>query len=103
HVGRRVKLTVKSALGYRLKLDVEIVEMEPPRYLSTLSRGQLEGTGVWEFAQEGDKTVATWTWIVESHHPLLNLLEPVAKGLFRWSHNDASRKGHRGLKRLLET
>jgi len=30
--------------------------------------------------------------------PLLNLLEPIAKPLFRWSHNDASAKGQRGLK-----
>jgi hypothetical protein len=30
------------------------------------------------------------------------LLEPIAKPLFAWSHQDASRKGHIGLKKLLE-
>jgi hypothetical protein len=102
HVGSRGRLVVKSALGYRLNIEVEITESNPPYYFKTLSRGELEGTGVWEFEQNGDTTHATWTWIVESRHPLLNLLEPVAKRLFAWSHNDASGKGHDGLKKFLE-
>ena len=102
HIGSRARLAVASALGYRLNLEVEITESNPPYYLNTLSRGDLEGTGTWEFEQKGDTTIATWTWIVESHHPLLKMLEPIAKRLFEWSHNDASEKGHRGLKKLLE-
>lgn len=101
-VGGRARLMVASALGYRLKLLVETTEANPPHYLFTRSTGDLEGTGEWVFEQKGDTTYATWTWIVESHHPLLNLLEPLAKRVFEWSHNDASGKGQRGLKRLLE-
>lgn len=101
-VGSQAKLTVASALGYRLNLLLEITESNPPHHLMTVARGDLEGTGKWEFKQEGDTTTATWTWIVETHHPLLNLLEPLAKKLFAWSHNDASAKGYRGLKALLE-
>lgn len=101
--GGRARLTVKSALGYRLKIETEITDMTPPVYLGTVSRGQLEGTGVWELEQKGDVTYIIWTWTVESHHRLLNLLEPIAKPLFAWSHNDASEKGHQGLKRLLES
>jgi hypothetical protein len=101
-VGSRARLFVKSALGYTLTLEVEIVEADPPRYLKTAATGQLEGTGLWELEMQGDMTHAIFTWIVASHHPLLNLLEPVAKPLFAWSHNDASRKGHLGLKRRLE-
>ncbi len=102
-VGGQARLTVKSALGYTLQLEVETVESQAPYHLKTVARGQLTGTGEWLFTQEGETTHAVWTWIVESNHPLLNLLEPIAKPLFAWSHNDASRKGHRGLKRLLET
>jgi uncharacterized protein YndB with AHSA1/START domain len=101
-VGSRAKLTVKSALGYRLNLLVEIAESDPPDRLVTVARGSLEGTGTWQFEQSGDTTTATWTWVVQTHHPLLNLLEPIAKKLFEWSHNDASRKGDQGLRRLLE-
>ncbi len=99
----QTKLVVQSALGYRLKLEVETVESNPPYYLKTVSRGNLEGTGEWQLEQQGDTTHATFTWIVETKHPLLNLIEPLAKRLFEWSHNDASRKGHQGLKKLLET
>lgn len=102
NVGSKARLTVRSFLGYRLNLLTEITESIPPKRLNTSTRGDLDGTGLWELDQSGDVTTATWTWIVESHHPLVNLLEPVAKKLFEWSHNDASAKGHRGLKKLLE-
>nr|AGC72804.1 hypothetical protein [uncultured bacterium A1Q1_fos_485] len=101
-IGGKVRLVVKSALGYRLQLEVETVAIDPPHSIKTIATGQLAGTGEWEFRQEGDTTHAIFTWIVASNHPLLNLLEPVAKPLFAWSHNDASRKGHLGLKQLLE-
>jgi uncharacterized protein YndB with AHSA1/START domain len=101
-VGGKALLTVKSALGYSLELEVETVEADPPRYLKTVSRGQLEGAGEWQLEQTGNATYVTFSWVVESHHPLLNWLEPIAKPLFTWSHNDASRKGHQGLKKLLE-
>jgi hypothetical protein len=101
-VGSRGKLTVKSFLGYRLHLLVEITESEAPRRFVTSSRGDLEGIGEWQFEQRGDTTVAQWTWTVETHHRLLNLLEPLAKRLFAYSHKDASAKGRRGLQRRLE-
>lgn len=100
--GGQARLVVKSALGYTLKLEVETVAVEAPFYLKTAAKGQLAGIGEWQFTQEGNSTHAAWTWIVESHHPLLNLLEPIAKPLFAWSHNDASHKGHMGLKKFLE-
>jgi hypothetical protein len=102
HIGSTVRLIVKSVLGYRLALEVELVEATPPARFMTVTRGNLEGTGEWVLVQQGDTTTATWTWIVASRHRLLNLLEPVAKPLFAWSHRDASRKGARGLRQLLE-
>jgi hypothetical protein len=102
YVGGQVELIVKSPFGYRLRLEVETAEANPPTYFKTISRGQLAGTGIWEFSQEGDTTLAAWTWIVRSDHPLLNRLEWFAKPVFALSHVLASRKGHRGLKRLLE-
>lgn len=101
-IGGKVRLVVKSALGYRLQLEAETVALEPPHAIRTIATGQLAGTGDWEFLQEGDTTHAIFTWIVTSNHPLLSVLEPIAKPLFAWSHDDASRKGHLGLKKLLE-
>ncbi|MFN8440663.1 MAG: SRPBCC family protein [Caldilineaceae bacterium] len=101
-IGGKVRLVVQSALGYCLTLEAQTVASEPPAWVKTIATGQLAGTGDWEFIQEGDTTHAIFTWTVESHHWLVNLLEPIAKPLFAWSHNDASRKGHLGLKKLLE-
>jgi hypothetical protein len=101
-VGSRAMLNVASVLGYRLRLLTEIVEFDPPRHLGTVASGDLEGTGTWDLEQQGDTTAIRFIWIVRTHHQLLNVLEPVAKPLFAWSHNNASAKGHRGLKNLLE-
>lgn len=101
-VGSIARMLVRSPFGYGLRLDVEIAELDPPRRLLTVSRGDLAGTGLWEFRTVGGATRARWTWSVESSHPLLNALEPVAKKLFEASHNYVSGQGRRGLKRLLE-
>ncbi len=101
-VGGKARLIVRSFLGYRLKIEVETIEADPPSRLRAISRGNLEGTAQWDFEQNGDSTHATFTWLIETRHPLLNLLEPIAKPLFAFSHDYASRKGRDGLKRLLE-
>jgi uncharacterized protein YndB with AHSA1/START domain len=102
HVGGEVELIVRSPFGYRLKLNVETAEADPPRTLKTISRGDLAGTGEWVFQEEGDTTHAIWTWIVESNHALLNRLEWLLKPVFAFSHVLVSGSGHRGLKKLLE-
>jgi uncharacterized protein YndB with AHSA1/START domain len=101
-VGGVAELLVRSPFGYRLRLEVMTEEARPPAYLKTVTRGQLEGTGVWEFAEVGDATHATWTWIVRSRHPVLNRLEWLAKPIFARSHAIVSERGHRGLKGYLE-
>jgi hypothetical protein len=67
-----------------------------------LASGNLEGTGTWDLEQRGEVTAVRWIWAVEARHPLLNLLKPVAKPLFTWSHRNASEKGRQGLRNLLE-
>ncbi len=101
-VGARARGIVRSPFGYRLRLDVSIAELERPRRLLTISKGDLAGTGLWEFEERDGTTHARWTWTVESHHPLLIALEPVAKKLFEASHNYVSGQGHAGLRRYLE-
>jgi uncharacterized protein YndB with AHSA1/START domain len=102
HVGGMSELVIRSPFGYRLKIEVETVEAHPPDRLKTISRGELAGTGEWEFRQEGDVTHAIFTWIVETDQPLLNRLEWLLKPVFALSHNLVSGSGHRGLKKLLE-
>lgn len=102
HIGGQAELLIRSPFGYRLKIEVETVAADPPHMLKTVSRGDLAGTGDWEFRQEGDTTHAIWTWIVESNQPLLNRLEWLLKPVFAFSHVLVSGSGHRGLKKLLE-
>ncbi|MBP6789826.1 MAG: SRPBCC family protein [Candidatus Promineofilum sp.] len=102
HVGGQAEFLVRSPFGYRLRIVVETVAADPPHSITTHSTGQLQGTGIWEFREEGGTTHVTFTWIVRSAHPLITRLEWVAKPLFALSHAIVSGRGHRGLKRLLE-
>jgi uncharacterized protein YndB with AHSA1/START domain len=102
YIGGKSELVIRSPFGYRLKIEVETVEASPPNHIKTVSRGELAGTGEWEFRQEGDVTHAIFTWIVETDQPLLNRLEWLLKPVFALSHNLVSGSGHRGLKKLLE-
>ena len=102
HVGGEAEFLVRSPFGYRLLIDVTTVAAEPPRSITTETRGQLEGTGIWEFEETDGVTHVTFTWIVRTHHRLINRLEWAAKPLFALSHAIVSGRGHRGLKRLLE-
>lgn len=102
HVGGRAEFIVRSPFGYRLRLDVTVTAADPPRSITTESRGQLEGTGLWEFREADGATHVTFTWVVRSLHPVLNRLEWIAKPLFARSHAILSGRGERGLRRLLE-
>ncbi len=102
YAGGRAEFLVRSPFGYRLRLDVTITAADPPRSITTETRGQLVGTGIWEFREVDGATEVTFTWIVRTNHPLINRLEWFAKPLFALSHAIVSGRGHRGLKRLLE-
>jgi len=103
YVGGRAEFIVRSPFGYRLRLDVTVIAADPPRSITTQTRGELEGVGLWELREADGATHVTFTWTVRSVHPLLNRLERVAKPLFALSHAIISRRGARGLRRLLET
>jgi uncharacterized protein YndB with AHSA1/START domain len=102
HIGGRAEFIIKSPFGYRLRVEAITTEAVPPFHLKTIITGELESTGDWQFSHANGTTIAEWTWIVRSNHPLINRLEWFAKPLFALSHNLASQKGHWGLKRLLE-
>lgn len=102
HIGGKAELVIRSPFSYRLKIEVEMTEANPPYQLKTISRGDLAGTSEWQFIQESDVTHAIFTWIVETNQPLLNRLEWLLKPVFALSHNLVSGSGHRGLKKLLE-
>jgi hypothetical protein len=97
--------TWKSALPYTLEFDSEIVRIEHLSVIEARAFGELEGSGLWQFFNDGDgKTRVQYDWTVKTTKPWMNVLAPLARPFFRWNHNVIMGWGEAGLtKRLAQT
>ncbi len=82
----------RSILPYTVGFDLEATRIERPFLLEGRASGELEGTGRWRFA-ESDVTVVTYEWNVPTARPWMNVLAPVGRPVFVWSHNVVMRRG----------
>lgn len=96
-LGRRAELVVRSVLGYRLTLQVELTGAEAPYRSSLTVAGDLRGTGTWAAQDQRNGTRMTIVWCVVTDRSLLRLLRPVA----RWAHDRTMVAGEAGLRRRL--
>jgi len=87
-------------LPYTVRFDIETTRVERPLLLEGRARGELEGTGRWRFAAS-DLTVVTYEWNVQTTRPWMNLLAPVGRPVFVWSHNAVMRRGATCIARRL--
>jgi len=66
------------------------------------ARGDLEGTGRWQFAHNGDVSVVHFEWHVRSTRWWMNLLAPLARPMFIRNHVRIMTQGGEGLARRLD-
>jgi hypothetical protein len=100
-VGSVRRYTWKSKLPYRLTFEMETTRVEPTSILEGAARGELSGTGRWHLSGEGPWTVVRYDWRVQTTKPWMNLLEPVARPLFKWNHDVIMGWGAEGLSKRL--
>lgn len=98
-----VRRTVwRSRRPYKLEFDTEIVRIEKHKLIEARAFGELEGTGIWQFFEEGpDATKVRYDWSVNTTKQWMNLIAPVARPFFRWNHDVIMRWGEQGLTRKL--
>ncbi len=60
--------------------------------------GDLNGTGIWKFEQDGPEVVITYDWRVEAAKPLLRRLAWLLKPAFKANHVWAMAKGEESLR-----
>lgn len=100
--GARVVLSVRSPLGYRLRLGLTITEVSSGEALAADSDGDLRGTG--RVRLTGDVTgptelVITWTVIPTLRWMIITA--PLLRPVFWAAHARVMRAGERGLRRSL--
>lgn len=100
-LGQRVQLHTRGWLPYTLRWQLEVVQSDYPRGFAIAASGDLNGSGVWTFADENGGTLATFEWNVTAAKPLLRILSPIFKPIFAANHRWAMRTGRESLEREL--
>jgi hypothetical protein len=96
-VGCVTRHRFKGRLPYVLKLTSELVRVDPPRGFEAHVRGDISGRGVWTLTETARGVHVRFDWRVNADRPLLRLLTPLLRPLFRWNHNWAIRRAMEGL------
>lgn len=100
-VGALRRYTWKSALPYRLAFDMRTTLVRRPHRMEGRASGELEGTGCWTLAQQGEWTSVRYDWEVRATKRWMALLAPLLRPAFAWNHDVVMRWGGEGLAREL--
>jgi uncharacterized protein YndB with AHSA1/START domain len=101
-LGRTARMRFHGRLPYSLSQTAEIVRFEPPHEFEIVVTGDLVGRGVWTFAERDDGRVhVRFDWRVRADRPLLRVLTPLLRPVFRWNHDYAIRQAMNGLEPYL--
>lgn len=100
-VGRRVRITMRGRLPYRLRFEVIGREAQKPDRVVLDAVGSLQGSGRWELRHDAGVTTMTFSWEVATTKAWMNVLEPFARPAFVLNHHVAMRRGAQGLARHL--
>ncbi|WP_137843662.1 hypothetical protein [Microbacterium sp. 2FI] len=101
--GEHLVLAVRSPLGYRLRVRLELVHVDPGRALSAASTGDLRGSGRVEVAAAGpESSIVTFRWDVATERRWMNATAWALRPAFERAHAHVMRAGERGLRAELE-
>lgn len=102
-VGARYRLAFGTALPYTLSFESTTVRVVAPALIEAAASGDLRGRGLWQLEEHADGgTDLTYTWLVETTKPWMNLLAPIARPAFSWNHDRLMRDFAAGLARAVD-
>ena len=87
----------KGKLPYHLRTTSTLEQLDRPHAIAGRVEGDLSGRGVWTLTEHGDGTHVRFDWRVNADKPLLRVLTPLLRPLFRWNHNWAIARAMEGL------
>ena len=97
-VGRVISLRAAGWLPYTLRLNFQTIESRYPNGLSMEATGDLEGTGIWTFEQDGRFVNITYDWTIRAKKAIIRHLSFLLKPIFRSNHNWTMKRGEESLK-----
>jgi hypothetical protein len=97
-VGSRVAAIARGWLPYKLRFTIETTKQDKPNLIAFKASGDFEtAESRWLLTRtaNGTHVVLDWNPIVEK--PIVKLLSPVLKPVFRWNHNWTMVRGQRQI------
>lgn len=91
----------KGRLLYHLRTTSQLIRFEPPREFEVRVEGDLRGRGVWTLTPTDRGVHIRFDWRVNAERPLLRMLTPILKPVFRWNHHWAIQRAREGLEPYL--
>jgi hypothetical protein len=93
----------QGELPYPVVFDVRATRIEARVAIEGCARGDLEGSGRWHFAHDGEASVVQFEWHVRSTRWWMNLLAPLARPIFIRNHVKIMAQVGEGLAQRLGT
>lgn len=100
--GERMTVAVRSPLGYRLRMRLELTEVDEGRAIAARSDGDLWGSGRVEIHADGDGACAVvFRWDVETRRAWMNATAWALRPAFERAHAHLMRRGEQGFRAAL--
>jgi hypothetical protein len=100
-VGSRYLVQWRSRIPYSLAFEFTVEQVERPRLLAGVARGELAGNGCWRLFEQDGVTAVIYEWDVETTKRWMSLIGPLARPVFEYNHDVVMRWGGEGLARRL--
>jgi hypothetical protein len=100
--GETFSLSVRSPLGYRLRMRLELTQVVAPSALAARSEADLRGAGsVTVQADDEQGSLLRFRWDVTTERGWMNAAAPLLRPAFERAHEAVMRAGERGLQGIL--
>lgn len=101
-VGEEMTLQVRSPLGYRLRVELTLTEVEEPTRLAATSAGDLAGIGRIIVTPHGGGSDVRVLWEVAVRKRWMRAVAPIMRPAFAWAHERVMDDGERSLRARLD-
>lgn len=100
-VGARAKVKARGFLPYTLTFLLTATALEPDRLVETKAEGDFDGVWRAEITPSPNGSIVNITWRTIVNKPLVKLLSPVLRPLFRKNHDWTTIRGEAGIRDYL--
>lgn len=97
-LGKLITLRARGFLPYTLRINFRTIETRSPYGFTLKATGDLEGTGIWTFEQDGQFVNITYDWTIQANKPVIRRLSFLLKPLFAANHRWTMKRGEESLK-----